>query len=272
MLLQAISNEWYYQMYYDLLPMWAFIGHVDPDPTSAAADAPGRQLLFLHVHFEVHYNGNNVIEVAVTPDESHTLDISEAAVGVEAEVAAEFSYSVSWHETPVEYTNRLDHYHQVSHNPVHLEVCGSCAADGGCVHVPLCGCMTPVPLMVAVCTCCLGAFVCLGVGVCDGSPVLWPLYRVMHARRGVQGSCGVAAVSLGCHSASAMKVAETHGGCGRCWCDWADRGRSGGGRVSAAVQWRPHRAGTDAPASAHARVYVLRFTSISRSSWAEIRR
>ena len=140
--LQAISEEWYYQMYYDMLPMWAFIGHLEK--VFHTGNSQVRQYLITHHHFEIHYNGNNVIEVAVTPDEQKVLDVSEDALGDATTLAVEFSYSVSWHPTPVTFSKRLDHYHQFSMHPVHLEVrpsprlplapscllsCGECVID-----------------------------------------------------------------------------------------------------------------------------------------------
>lgn len=100
--------------------MWAFIGHLEKDVQGGTSKV--KQYLYTHSHFEIHYNGDNVIEVAVSPDEQKSLDISEDAVGEAASLSVEFSYSVSWHETPVPFAKRLDHYHQFSMNPVHLEV------------------------------------------------------------------------------------------------------------------------------------------------------
>lgn len=137
MRLQAIAARWYYQMYYDQLPMLALLGRSEKVVHGNGSDF--KQYLSLHTHFEMHYNGDNVIEVAVSPDDGRELDVSEGALGDAATLTAEWTYSVSWQETPVEFSNRLDHFHTLSRNPVHLEVGRPCSRGfGGFVDRAVC--------------------------------------------------------------------------------------------------------------------------------------
>ncbi|UPQ97787.1 nonaspanin [Chloropicon primus] len=111
LLKHAIENDYYFQMFFDHLPLWGFIGKVDK----------GHEVkLFLHTHFDVHYNGNRVIEINVATDPSRVLDLTESLkLG---SVTAEFSYSVKWKETNIKYENRLDKYSRFSFLKQHLEI------------------------------------------------------------------------------------------------------------------------------------------------------
>jgi transmembrane 9 superfamily member 1 len=103
--------------------MWGFIGKTDK--ILKPGDPEYRYFVFTHSHFEVHYNGEHVIEVAISADNDKLLDVSEDLMPADAVGAmdVEFTYSVSWHETPVPYAKRLDHYEKLPRNPIHLEVC-----------------------------------------------------------------------------------------------------------------------------------------------------
>ena len=48
-------------------------------------------LLYKHLHFEILYNNDRVIEISVRIDPSFTVDITE-----DKEIEADFMYSVKW--------------------------------------------------------------------------------------------------------------------------------------------------------------------------------
>ena len=48
-------------------------------------------LLYKHLHFEILYNNDRVIEISVRTDPSFTVDITE-----DKEIEADFTYSVKW--------------------------------------------------------------------------------------------------------------------------------------------------------------------------------
>ena len=52
------------QMYYDDLPVWGFIGKVEKVVKTGAR----KYFLFTHFHFEISYNGDEVIEINVSSD------------------------------------------------------------------------------------------------------------------------------------------------------------------------------------------------------------
>ena len=76
-----------------------------------------RYYLFTHVHFDVAYNEDKVVEINVSTDPLRTVDITEGDV---ADV--EFSYSVRWKETHIPFERRMEKYSRYSFLPQHLEI------------------------------------------------------------------------------------------------------------------------------------------------------
>jgi len=109
----AVKQDYYFQMYYDDLPVWGFLGKVEKIVKTGAH----KFYLFTHFHFELSYNADRVIEINVSSDPGKTVDITTAN---SLEVA--FSYSVKWKETGVTYDHRMDRYARYSFLPQHLEI------------------------------------------------------------------------------------------------------------------------------------------------------
>ncbi len=108
-------------MFYDDLPIWGFIGKVEK-----IMSQPGgktwekhdlRYYLFTHIHFDILYNGDRVIEVNVSTDPSRTVDITEGENTI-----VDYTYSVKWRETTIPFEKRMDKYSRYSFLPQHLEV------------------------------------------------------------------------------------------------------------------------------------------------------
>jgi ketosteroid isomerase-like protein len=106
---EAVKKDYYFQMYYDDLPIWGFVGKVDEHDM--------KYLLYTHVHFEVLYNDDRVIEISVATDRSYTVDITE-----DKAVEVEFQYSVKWKETEKPFEKRMEKYAKYSFLPQHLEI------------------------------------------------------------------------------------------------------------------------------------------------------
>ncbi|CAA6667025.1 unnamed protein product [Spirodela intermedia] len=70
----AVSKDYYFQMYYDDLPFWGFLGKVEKEGKHDPADF--KYLLFNHIHFEILYNGDQVIEIKIQMDPKLSVDIS----------------------------------------------------------------------------------------------------------------------------------------------------------------------------------------------------
>lgn len=108
----AITNDFYYVMYYDDLPLWAYIGKVE-DGSWTADDKGQKCFLFTHVQFDVLYNGNQVIEIHAFSDPSHVVDVTE-----DVDVKVEFTYSIFWNATTMPYKNRMERYSKASLLPI----------------------------------------------------------------------------------------------------------------------------------------------------------
>ena len=107
-------------MFYDDLPIWGFIGKVEKIMSQATKSWEKHELkyyLFTHIHFDILYNGDRVIEVNVSTDPSRTVEITEGE-----NVIVDWTYSVKWRETSIPYEKRMDKYSRYSFLPQHLEV------------------------------------------------------------------------------------------------------------------------------------------------------
>lgn len=57
---EAVKNDYYFQMYYDDLPIWGFIGKADQEPGAEGevkAQGTFKYFLFTHIHFEIFFKG-----------------------------------------------------------------------------------------------------------------------------------------------------------------------------------------------------------------------
>ena len=112
---RAVKDDYYFQMYYDDLPIWGFVGKIEKILNPGAPEL--RYYLFTHVHFDVAYNGDKVIEINVSTDPLRTVDITDGD-----SVRVEFSFSVKWKETRIPFNRRMEKYSRYSFLPQHLEI------------------------------------------------------------------------------------------------------------------------------------------------------
>ncbi|KAM0945688.1 putative nonaspanin (TM9SF) [Dioscorea sansibarensis] len=110
----AVAKDYYFQMYYDDLPLWGFLGKFDKDKIDPTEY---KYLLVKHIHFDVSYNDDRVIEINVQTDNNLAVDITE-----DKEVDVEFSYSVTWKKTDIPFEKRMEKYSKSSSMPQHLEI------------------------------------------------------------------------------------------------------------------------------------------------------
>ncbi|ESW13939.1 hypothetical protein PHAVU_008G239300 [Phaseolus vulgaris] len=111
----AVLKDYFYQMYYDDLPIWGFLGKFDSedkdDPTGATVH------LFTHVHFEILYNNDRIIDVFIRNDPRAVVDLTQ-----NREVEVDFIYSAKWIETDTPFEKRLEKYSQTSSLSHNLEI------------------------------------------------------------------------------------------------------------------------------------------------------
>lgn len=111
----AVAKEYYFQMYYDDLPLWGFIGKIDKDGKADPNDH--KYYLFKHLLFEIFYNKDRVIEINARADSNALVDLTE-----DREIDVDFMYSVKWKETEVTFENRMEKYSSSSTHSRHLEI------------------------------------------------------------------------------------------------------------------------------------------------------
>ncbi|XP_042494975.1 transmembrane 9 superfamily member 4-like [Macadamia integrifolia] len=102
----AITKDYYFQMYYDDLPMGGFIGtvYIKKDIEEGKTDPSDfKYFLYNHIYFDISYNKDLVIEIKVQIFPFNLVDLTE-----EKEVEVKFAYSVTWNETTIPFEKRLD--------------------------------------------------------------------------------------------------------------------------------------------------------------------
>jgi hypothetical protein len=102
-------------MFYDDLPIWGFIGKVEKVNRKGKTDI--LYYLFQHIHFDISYNGNRVIDVNVSTDPAKAVDITEGD-----KIIVDYSYSVKWKAVNTPFEQRMTKYARYSFLPQHLEV------------------------------------------------------------------------------------------------------------------------------------------------------
>ena len=119
-------------MFYDDLPIWGFIGKLEK--VSKPSGIEIRYFIFTHVHFEILWNLQHIVEINVSTDPNQVVDISEDVVGSspDATVNTEFTYSAKWKESEITFDKRMDKYRRNQFLPQHLEVAQ--------LHLPLLQC------------------------------------------------------------------------------------------------------------------------------------
>lgn len=110
----AVAKDYYFQMYYDDLPFWGFLGKVEKDNLDPSEY---KYLLFKHIHFDIFYNDDRVIEINVQTDPNLAVDITE-----DKAVDIEFTFSVTWKNTEIPFEKRMEKYSKSSSMPQHLEI------------------------------------------------------------------------------------------------------------------------------------------------------
>ncbi|CAK9171335.1 unnamed protein product [Ilex paraguariensis] len=112
----AIMNDFYFQMYYDDLPFWGFIGKVEE--ANWTLDEKGLKFyIFSHVRFDALYNDDHIIEIHAFSDPDHVVELKE-----DVETNVEFTYSVFWNATSTEFENRMNSYSRASFLPIQQKI------------------------------------------------------------------------------------------------------------------------------------------------------
>lgn len=114
----AVAKDYYFQMYYDDLPVWGFLGRAEKE--GRADPSEHKYYLFKHLHFDISYNKDHVIEISARTDRNDPnalVDITE-----DKGVDVDFTYSVKWRDTDIPFEKRMDKFSHSSSLPHHLEI------------------------------------------------------------------------------------------------------------------------------------------------------
>lgn len=112
----AVINDFYFQMYYDDLPFWAFIGKAE-EQNWVLGGREFKYYLFKHVQFDVLYNENQVIEISAFSDPNYVVDITQ-----DVDINVKFTYSVFWNATSAKFETRMDKYSRASLLPMRQQI------------------------------------------------------------------------------------------------------------------------------------------------------
>ncbi|KAG6516170.1 hypothetical protein ZIOFF_026619 [Zingiber officinale] len=102
----AVTKDYYFQMYYDDLPIWGFVGKVDKEGKDLG---DYKYYLYRHIEFEILYNEDRVIEILVWSCPTALVDLTE-----DREIEVDFTYSAKWKETTTTFEKRMEKYSQTS--------------------------------------------------------------------------------------------------------------------------------------------------------------
>ncbi|KAG9158106.1 hypothetical protein Leryth_000268, partial [Lithospermum erythrorhizon] len=112
----TIIQDYYFQMDYDDLPFWGFIGKIEDVSWMAEGQQP-QFFLFKHIQFNVLYSGGHIIEIHALSDPNDVVNITE-----DVEKDVKFTYSLYWNETASRFSNRVDRYTKTSKSPVKSQI------------------------------------------------------------------------------------------------------------------------------------------------------
>ncbi|CAH1431160.1 unnamed protein product [Lactuca virosa] len=113
---RAIEKDYYMQLYYDDLPMWAFIGMLRNEENFSGR-IKTEYSIYRHFDFQVFYNKDHVIEVNLRMPRDSFTDITE-----DKEVDVGFTYSVQWKMTQQSFDRRMEKYIGSSILPHHMSI------------------------------------------------------------------------------------------------------------------------------------------------------
>jgi len=94
---KAIDQFYYFEMEYDHIPLYGFVGAVVP---STVKGGPSKYFYFAHLHFHLLYNGDQVIFGNITADLGKMQELKGT------DVTFDVSYSTQWSPTTVPYKHR----------------------------------------------------------------------------------------------------------------------------------------------------------------------
>jgi len=111
-LYNAIDRDYHFEFFVDGLPLWGYIGEYDTENLFLEHTSRARHYVYSHIHFDVGYNKDRVVEVDMTYGQPPLYLAQRSLISpIMKEMDMVFSYSVKWHPSSVSYENRMARYH-----------------------------------------------------------------------------------------------------------------------------------------------------------------
>lgn len=117
---RAAQEDYYFEMFLDGLPIWGYVGDHEDDSVLISQGSGEHNYVYTHLHFQIAYNGDQVIAVNVSTDPTKRLLLQSSPLGIP--LTAEFAYSVEWVPTTDQYEDRMKRYHDSHFLPASLEI------------------------------------------------------------------------------------------------------------------------------------------------------
>ncbi|KAH6796965.1 Endomembrane protein 70 protein family [Perilla frutescens var. hirtella] len=99
----AVSRDYLFQMHYDDLPIWGFLGRIEKN--GSVDPRQYKYYLNKHLHFKVFYNKNRIINIQATTDPYDCVELTD-----DKDVLVDFLYTVKWNETGIAFEKRMEMY------------------------------------------------------------------------------------------------------------------------------------------------------------------
>ena len=83
----AVEDDYFFEMFIDELPMWAYVGEVVHEEFLLGKEIQGaRAYLYPHLSFSIGFNGDQIVSVNVTTDPNRRVDVTDTKAGQEVHI------------------------------------------------------------------------------------------------------------------------------------------------------------------------------------------
>ncbi|XP_028793508.1 transmembrane 9 superfamily member 2-like [Neltuma alba] len=113
-----VQKNYFFEMYYDDLPAWSFIGRVHQEGEDPSDK---KYYMYKHIHFTIFCNKDRVIEINTRPVPDAFVDLAD-----DTEREVEFLYSAEWIDTDTPFEKRMEKYYASSSWPHLFSILSSC--------------------------------------------------------------------------------------------------------------------------------------------------
>lgn len=108
---EAVHEEYYIEFMLDDLPFWVYVGDSKNEDLLFGHKKETQHFLFPHINFEIGYNGNQIVYVNATTPTDKKIDVSDEPEKPRPDpYLIQFTYSVNWVPSNIEYKKRMDTY------------------------------------------------------------------------------------------------------------------------------------------------------------------